>query len=123
MGGLWGSHNSLLCNEEIWIGTSKFDLQKGDDQNFLNEYIYPIIKKNALVHDSFFGYENDSKKFPTNRYAGEFCGEVINEFELHDLFSRQLVVNLESSRFKLLSLKLYSRFLLTSIKLRSNIKI
>ena len=75
LGGMWGCKRGVL-NEMTSLIES---VQKGDfwqvDQIFLKDFIYPIIKDNAMVHDEFF----ERKPFPTERNGFEFVGEVFDE--------------------------------------------
>jgi len=60
LGGLWGAKKGIIDNIDKLINKFK----KGDfwqvDQNFLTQYIYPIVKDDSLVHDEFF----EKKNFP-----------------------------------------------------------
>jgi protein O-GlcNAc transferase len=50
----------------------------GYDQNFLEEFIYPEIKDNSIIHASFFKYEEYAKDFPIpydEKY--NFVGEYV----------------------------------------------
>ena len=42
---------------------------KGNDQDFLGAYVWPIAKKNATIHDSFFckSFDSQASPFPTKR--------------------------------------------------------
>jgi len=47
------------------------------DQDFLRDYIYPVVKDNLIVHASFHKYEENAKDFPINydddlRFVGEY---------------------------------------------------
>jgi hypothetical protein len=47
------------------------------DQDFLRDYIYPLVKDNAIIHASFHKYECDAKDFPINydeelKFVGEY---------------------------------------------------
>lgn len=79
LGGMWGCKNGILKDMKKLISNYK----KGDfwqvDQNFLKEKIYPIVKNNSYVHDEFFNYNSDRKKFPTNRDKGRFVGQAFDE--------------------------------------------
>lgn len=81
LGGMWGCRNGILKN----IKTEIQRYQKGDfwqvDQNFLRDIIYPKIRNNSFVHDSFFKVEHNSKKFPTDRIEKEFVGDVFDELD------------------------------------------
>jgi hypothetical protein len=79
LGGMWGCRNGLLNNISQLIN----EYNEGDfwqvDQNFLREQVYPIVKNNSFVHDSFFNFELDKKIFPTERVNKEFVGDVFDE--------------------------------------------
>ena len=76
-GGMWGCRNTDGFKELI----DSFDHQelKGSDQFFLARYIYPQIKDDAVIHDSFnlFG---DSVDFPTKRDNNEFVGAIYDQY-------------------------------------------
>ena len=59
--------------------------QEGDvwyDQHFLNNFIYPLIKNNCLVHANFYKIENFAKNFPLDYDIDfKFVGEYIYEDE------------------------------------------
>jgi len=79
LGGMWGCRNGILKN----IKKSIEEYVKGNfwqvDQNFLKEKIYPIVRDNSFVHDSFFRVNPQSKKFPSIRIDKEFVGDVFDE--------------------------------------------
>ena len=59
-------------------------IQEGDrnyDQNFLRDYIYPIIKNNSTIHASFHKMESHAKNFPIN-YRRELY--FVGEYVYHD---------------------------------------
>jgi hypothetical protein len=82
LGGMWGCRNGVLSNIKNIIN----EYNKGNfwqvDQNFLKEKIYPIIKNNSFVHDSFFKVEQDRKNFPSERFNKEFVGDVFDENDI-----------------------------------------
>ena len=58
--------------------------KKGSDQDFLSSYVWPIAKKNATIHASFFcnKYGAKSIPFPTQRpkyYCFVPCAYCCNE--------------------------------------------
>ena len=78
LGGMWGCRNGILKGI-----TKEIDLYiKGNfwqvDQNFLREKIYPKIKNESFVHDSYLNYEINKKTFPTTRINQEFVGDVFD---------------------------------------------
>jgi hypothetical protein len=89
LGGMWGCRNGILKNMKSLINEYK----KGNfwqvDQNFLKEKIYPMVKNNSYIHDEFFNYNLNRKKFPTNRDKGRFVGQAFDENDkvLHEKHS------------------------------------
>ena len=75
LGGMWGCKKGTLTEMSSLIDS----IQKGDfwqvDQIFLRDYIYPLVKDDAFVHDEFF----EKRPFPTKRNNLEFIGEVYDE--------------------------------------------
>ena len=51
------------------------------DQDFLRDYIYPLIKDNSIIHATFHQYEEHSKSFPIE-YDAEF--HFVGEYVYHD---------------------------------------
>jgi hypothetical protein len=51
------------------------------DQDFLRDYIYPIIKNNSTIHASFHKMEPHAKNFPIN-YRRELY--FVGEYVYHD---------------------------------------
>ena len=79
LGGMFGSKK--IPQLPSWSNVMKNFIQEGDrnyDQNFLRDYIYPIIKNNSTIHASFHKMEPHAKNFPIN-YRPElyFVGEYI----------------------------------------------
>jgi hypothetical protein len=79
LGGMWGCRNGILNNiKELIDGFLKGDYWQVD-QYFLRQKVYPIIKDDCFVHDSYFISESNRKKFPTERINKEFVGDVFDE--------------------------------------------
>jgi len=51
------------------------------DQDFLRDYIYPIIKDNSIIHASFHKYEEHAISFPIP-YCNEY--KFVGEYVYHD---------------------------------------
>ena len=87
MWGFYNSKNRQLANElfnrivdpEISYKYNKVKNQKGKDQEFLSRHVYPILKKQSVIHDSYLckNYK-DSEPFPTQRIGNCFVGRVGN---------------------------------------------
>ena len=119
MGGMWGAKASLVKDLNAWDQSLQFGVERGEDQNFLNEYIYPILLPDALIHDSFFRFEPGSTNLPLLRVDGEFIGEVIDENENYDLNSRAYLRKIENSRIRLALFRLNVFARLKIYKLRA----
>lgn len=118
MGGMWGAKTNLLKDLGVWDRIRLFGVQRGEDQNFLNAYIYPILVSDALIHDSFFRFEPGSRKIPSPRINGEFIGEVIDENENFDSDSRTYLSKIENSKIRraLFRLEVFARFHFSKFK-------
>ena len=91
---MWGFFNSrnrklanhiknLILDEAISKRYNKnSNSPKGEDQNFLSDYVYPLIKDKSIIHDSYTcKHFNDSKSFPTKRIGNCFIGlEKLTEY-------------------------------------------
>jgi hypothetical protein len=79
MGGMFGTRRIK------WSWSEKMTLwpQRGDrdyDQAFLKDVIYPLMKDDMIVHDSFYNYEEGARKFPIDfdpefHFVGEYVFE------------------------------------------------
>jgi hypothetical protein len=85
LGGMWGAIKGCLpdMNQLIhtWIGQNKI-MQKGPDQFFLRDIIWPVVKDVCMIHDevSLPQYRNPKAiKFPTPREGYRFIGECFDE--------------------------------------------
>jgi hypothetical protein len=79
LGGMFGTKK--IPQLPSWSNIMKKITQEGDrnyDQDFLRDYIYPIIKNNSTIHATFHKMEPHAKNFPIN-YRKElyFVGEYI----------------------------------------------
>lgn len=78
MGGMWGMKKGTFPKMkeliEIYKGGNFWQV----DQNFLNQFVYPICKNNSFVHDEFTSLESWRKSFPIKRNELEFVGDVFD---------------------------------------------
>lgn len=76
LGGMWGclpAHfEGLMSSIRNFPKDNKYDV----DQSWLRSVIYPAVKNEAMIHDSFFG---EGKKFPSERIGLEYVGQVFSE--------------------------------------------
>jgi hypothetical protein len=71
-----------------------FQENYGYDQNFLEEFIYPEIKNNSIIHASFFKYEEHAKDFPVpfdEKY--NFVGEYVYADESRNQYNINHLIN------------------------------
>lgn len=114
LGGLWGARAFKLRNMQSLI----IDFQKNNywniDQEFLEQIIYPRIKEDVLIHDSF----NFRHPFPTSRKNFEFVGEVFDSNNIPDSGARILLreelerrsqVGFRIKSFAIRGMKLFSK--------------
>lgn len=85
MGGIWGIKKGLI-DIDIKKETKKLLMtnQYGMDMAFLNEIIYPLVKHDAMVHDSFPRFpDEDPIVVPVDINVG-FIGEINTDLILRD---------------------------------------
>ena len=88
LAGMFGSRK--IPHLQSWIEVMNTFNQDGDrmyDQNFLKDYIYPVIRDNSIIHTSFHIYSNENtRRFPIE-YCSEykFVGEYVYEDESRSL--------------------------------------
>jgi hypothetical protein len=107
LGGLWGIKHTARTLIPSTLEMERFGTNHGEDQYFLSQCVYPVVKEVAYVNDSFFGYQNSAHPINISRRSGEFIGESVDEFENYDLALRKLCMKVEKSfiRSKWLRLK------------------
>ena len=100
LGGMWGSKNGLMSKINLlklieeWRLKRHQDIVKvsghrqhsinayGDDQDFLKEIVYPLIKNNVMEHSEFnLRFGEEIRPFPYIRNNYEFVGDVFDENE------------------------------------------
>ena len=84
MGGLWGCVRGAIPNMagliEQWNSYDRYCC----DQDFLAYVIYPLVKHDALVHDTHI----EKKPFPPHKellYNGTFVGQIYDENNVPEL--------------------------------------
>lgn len=97
LGGMWGIQGETPeLDFQALIGNETTG-QYGADQRFLTRYVYKRFRKSMLVHDEFFCFEKDPRRFPLPSEAGEFVGESFNEKEEYAVELRQTNVQPRSN--------------------------
>jgi hypothetical protein len=80
LGGMWGCRNGILRDIDKDIKKWTFFSQKGCDQDFLGQIIYPKIINNAIEHIGFnINFGGNIKPFPTERKNYEYVGDIFDE--------------------------------------------
>jgi hypothetical protein len=88
LAGMWGACRGVLPSIEMQIAHYRKRIdQRGTDQWFLAEVVYPLVKDDALIHDEFF----QGQPFPLARRGSEFVGEIYDQFDQPDLPARSLL--------------------------------
>ncbi|MBB6110908.1 hypothetical protein SAMN05421821_10977 [Mucilaginibacter lappiensis] len=85
MGGIWGIKKGLI-DIDIKKETKKLLMtnQYGMDMAFLNKIIYPLVKHDVMVHDSFPRFPDEEPiVIPLDNNAG-FIGEINTDIILRD---------------------------------------
>jgi len=84
MAGMWGCKGNTLMEWQTWLTEYQPSTSFGSDQQFLADVVYPIIKTDCLIHDSFELSEIglDVRAFPTPRIGLEFVGQVFDAQEI-----------------------------------------
>lgn len=64
LGGMWGIKKGIDINiqsllEKFKVRNATF--KHGTDQDFLGEYVYPLVRNHALVFDQFFRYKHETR--------------------------------------------------------------
>ena len=85
LGGMWRFYNEPnrdLAKKNFKKIAGKYlkngiKTKRGPDQFFLNDHVYPLIKSQSIIHDSYCCvHYGDSKPFPTERVGSCFIGSV-----------------------------------------------
>lgn len=107
LGGLWGCKGNSLAPWIRKIFDYKInDANHGIDQDFLADIIYPHVKKDSYIHDSFFMFELITHKFSIKRQDNHFVGEAFNENDIsNNLNAIQALIETENSYFSKFILK------------------
>jgi protein O-GlcNAc transferase len=81
LGGMWGVKNrSIDLGDPLTLDIiSQYRDEYQEDQRYLREKIWPLVKDDCIIHDEFFG----GIKFPKARYNyDDFVGQQYNELDL-----------------------------------------
>jgi hypothetical protein len=112
LGGMWGAVPSEVSKYFDKNTYFNFSNHKKQDQEYLAS-IYPSVRSQSLVHDSFFKVERNAKKFPLSRLHGEYIGEPLdsNGAPINPL-SRNFAAKIENNWVIKLLLEVQFRFII-----------
>jgi protein O-GlcNAc transferase len=81
LGGMWGVKNkSIDLGEVLTLDIiSRYKDEYQEDQRYLREEIWPLVKNDCMIHDEFFGGINFPKK---RKDYDDFVGQQYNELDL-----------------------------------------
>lgn len=97
LGGMWGGTSEVTKFLSIDKFTQGYSNLRGQDQQFLSDYLYPLVRKDSMIHDSFFWINLKRKKFRTLRADGQYVGESVDSDGSVDLRLREFVLSHENS--------------------------
>ena len=81
LGGMWGVKNrSIDLGDPLTLDIiSQYRDEYQEDQRYLREKIWPLVKDDCIIHDEFFG----GTKFPKARYNyDDFIGQQYDDLDL-----------------------------------------
>ena len=99
LSGMWGCRGAYLSNIDslfqYWIDFPNKGRFQAEDQDFLGQVIYPIVKEDCLEHSEFdIKFNNTIKRFPMERENFEFVGDVFDENDLRHPDFWKLIKNI-----------------------------
>lgn len=96
MGGMWGAKRGVLREIDQLLMNFRAENRWGVDQDFLAQVVFPIVKKQSMIHDEFYA----KSKFPTRRKDFEYVGEIFDQDDHPNLPLRNILTHAlsESSR-------------------------
>ena len=78
MAGMWGGRGGCVPEMADLIERWSLWQNKGQDQDFLRDVIYPRFQDDCLVHSDLYEFDGETAvPFPTDRNLGEFVGSVM----------------------------------------------
>jgi hypothetical protein len=83
LGGLWGCTKEIFLNMNTlcrsWLSVHRNLIERGADQLFLRECIWPLVRDNHLAHASHCFYTGKEKPFEVVLPDNMFVGQQFNE--------------------------------------------
>ena len=98
MAGMWGIDATVGRPYVSNILSEAKGIEVGEDQRLLASQLYYFLRKQTIIHDSFFRREKWAEEFPKAREGGQFVGERIDEHGNPESSMRDALVNHEKSK-------------------------
>lgn len=90
LGGLWGARGGILKKLPAAIARWNIVSAWQNDQSFLKEKIWPVVHREALIHDEWWR-PSQARAFPTPRQGLEFVGEPFGPNDEIDVGNRRIL--------------------------------
>ena len=81
---MWGTKDGVLGNIlellENWKNSNKREIFQAEDQDFLGQIIYPLVRDISMEHSEFgISFGGKINNFPSERINFEFVGDVFDD--------------------------------------------
>ncbi len=101
LAGMWGCKREILHNIEdllkFWSTYQRKGVFHAEDQDFLGQIVYSIVKDDVLEHSEFnIKFTSEIKSFPDKRKNYEFIGDVFDENEIRHPDYWQIIKKIEN---------------------------
>ena len=77
MGGMWGSRNNILFPLKEQYESFVKNGNRGADQDFLKQTVYPHVQNNVMIHASHYRIETNCMDMPKIQIEGNFVGAYV----------------------------------------------
>jgi hypothetical protein len=75
LGGTWGIKKGLIASvKQLFIDSARICNRYDDDQQFLSNVLYPMVKNDALIFDEFFEFPGESPRIIDVPYSEIYGG-------------------------------------------------
>ena len=101
LSGMWGARNGILKNInellDFWSQYKNKGVFHAEDQDFLGQIVYPIVRNNSIEHSEFnISYGGEIRPFLNIRNNYEFVGDVFDENEERHPDYWKIIKNIEN---------------------------
>lgn len=75
LGGTWGIKKGLIASvKQLFIDSARICNRYDDDQQFLSNVLYPMVKNDALIFDEFFEFPGETPRIIDVPYSEIYGG-------------------------------------------------